>query len=230
MRHPLYLLRRHYSAVIATLALVVALTSAGAWAGTVLVGSKQIRNGSILTQDIHKAAVKSSDIGGSAVQSTDIKTGAVEGSDIGAGEVEPQDVTMPEPEQIQEAGVAAADVGDAVFVLVDEVGTYIKEDPAAEMQVDWSGTAESPFGVDCIFQLRVDGQASAAGAGAIFVPSGAPESVSTTALFSGLSVGPHQIQVWARAPRGGPTPDTRCIVGPSRSGIPQTFIVSEQVV
>ena len=218
MRHPLYLLRRHYSAVVATLALVVALTSAGAMAGTVLIGSKQIRNGSILTQDIHKGGVKSSDIANSTVQS----------GDIGAGEVEPQDVTMPEPEQLQESDVASAPVGTG-FALVDTVGTYAKEDPTSILQVDWTGTAAATE-INCVFQLRVDGAASASGAGVVFVgaDTDSTTSVAASALFEGLSAGPHTVEVWARLSHGS-NPST-CIVGPAGAGISQTFIVSEQVV
>src|ERR1044072_1227515 len=94
-----------YSTVVSTLALVVALTGVGAQASGVFVTSKQIRNGTILSQDIHKSAVKSSDLG----------NGTVKSEDIGSGQVEPQDVTMPSPEQIQEAGggVAMAEVSTA---------------------------------------------------------------------------------------------------------------------
>lgn len=223
MRHPLYLLRRHYSAVVATLALVVALTSAGAMAGTVLIGSKQIRNGSILTQDIHKGGVKSSDIANSTVQS----------GDIGAGEVEPQDVTMPEPEQIREADVASTSVGPE-FALVDTVGSYVKEDPTSILQVDWNGTAQAGTveggGSSCTFQMRVDGQPAPDSGGMVVVSIVAqPLSVSVSALFGALSAGPHTIEVWAKSKTQAPGGDP-CIVGPAGAGIPQSFIVSEQVV
>lgn len=227
MRNAMYLLRRHHSTVISVFALVIALTSAGAWAGTVLVGSKQIRNGSILTQDIHKNAVKTTDIGSNAVGSSDIKTGAVDSSDIGEGQVLPQDVTMPDPAQLQEGDTASAVVGGD-FGLVDQVGTYTKGDPTSALEVDWTGTAAAGE-INCVFQLRVDGQASANGAGLVFVASQTESttSVSATALFDGLGPGPHHIEVWARLTGSGPS---TCTVGPGSAGIGQTFVVSELVV
>jgi hypothetical protein len=221
------LFRRNYANVVATVALVVALTGVGLVQAGVLVTSKQIKNGTIITRDIHKGGVKSSDIGTSAVRSADIQSGAVEGSDIGTGEVMPQDVTMPDPVQLQETGVASIDAGDT-FAHVVTVDTYAKEDPASILQVDWIGTARSPFGTDCIFQIRVDGQPSPDNGGLLFVASGAPVSVSATALFPGLAPGLHAIEIWARQART-PGP-TRCIVGPADAGIAQTFVVSEQVV
>ena len=224
-------LRRNYANVVATLALVVALTGVGAWAGTVLVGSKQIRNGSILTQDIRKGAVKTSDIGGSAVTSPDIASGTVQGIDIGDGQVTPTDVTMPDPDQIQDADTAVGQVGPEAFALVDTVGSYAKEDPASILEVDWTGTANAPE-TSCVFQLRVDGQPSAGGGGLVYVANVGAESttsISVAALFEGLPVGAHTIEVWARSKTsaGSTSP---CIVGPAVAGLPQTFVVSEQVV
>jgi hypothetical protein len=226
-KHRAAFLRRNYANVVATLALFVALTGVGLVQAGVLVTSKQIRNGTILSQDIHKAGVKSSDISTGGVRSADIQSGAVESSDIGAGEVEPQDVTMPEPEQLQEGDVATLDVGDD-FALIDTVGTYSKEDPTSTLQVDWTGSASSPFGADCLFQLRVDGKPSSADGGLIFVASGQPISVSATALFDGFATGSHTIEVWAKQGHG--TGTTRCVVGPAEAGIGQTFVVSELVV
>jgi hypothetical protein len=211
-------LRRNYANVVATLALFVALTGVGLVQAGVLVTSKQIRNGTILSQDIHKAGVKTSDI----------KNGTVESSDIGAGEVEPEDVTMPDPEQLLDADVATANVG-ADFALVDAVGTFTKDDPTSELQVDWTGTANAPS-VSCVFQLRVDGQPAAAGAGLVYVGnvgSNSTTSVSVTALFPQLAVGNHTVEVWARAKTGDSDP---CVIGPAEAGIPQTFVVSELVI
>ncbi len=229
--------RIHHATVISVLALVVALTSAGAWAGTVLVGSKQIRNGSIRSADLHKSAVRSSDIGPSAVTSSDVKDDAVQGpeigegavqtSDIGEGQVQPQDVTAPAPKQLHEVDVAEAEVG-AEFTLVDNVGTYSKEDSTSVLEVDWTGTAEAPT-TSCTFQLRVDGLPSPDGGGLIFVQLGDITSVSAAALFPGLASGEHMIEVWAQS-KPAPGSTDPCIVGPEEAGIPQTFVISERIV
>jgi len=242
-----------YSAVVSTLALVFALGAfciGGAMATGVIVTSKQIKNGSILSQDIHRDAVKTSDIGRDAVGSADIKNESVEGadigngqvggadigagqvdsSDIGNGQVTPQDVTMPDPKQLQESDTSVADIGGDAFVLLDSVGTYVKEDSTSVLEVNWTGTVGSPSGSGCIFQLRVDQQPSAASGGLTFLQSGpeAASSVSADALFTGLQAGPHTVEVWARQTQGPGT--TRCIVGPASPGISQTFVVSEQVI
>lgn len=229
-------LKSNYAAIVATLALVVALVGVpGVTAGGILVTSKQIKNGSILTQDIHKAAVQSSDIGKGAVGSADIKTGGVQSADIGAGQVDssdigagqvtPEDVTMPDPKQLQESDAASAKVGTE-FTKVDEVGTYTKEDGGSILEVNWTGTAVG-VEVPCIFQIRVDGQPSAVGAGATYVGTD-PLSVSVTSIFAGLPAGPHLIEVWAHLTHG-PDP-ANCTVGPAAAGISQTFVISEQIL
>lgn len=230
------------SVALSVVALVAALCGVGgAYAGSVLVTSKQIKNGTIVTQDIHKGGVKSSDvangtiaspdIGNGDVSTADIGTGQVQTADIGEGQVQPQDVTMPEPEQVVEGDIAKAEVGTESFGLIDTVGTYAKEDGAAQLQVDWSGSAAADPQGACIFQVRVDGQAAANGAGQVYLGPSAVISVSTSALFDGLAVGPHTVEVWAMIgsnhnPSGGPF---SCTVGPLTAGVSQTFVVSEQV-
>jgi hypothetical protein len=219
--------KQRYSMVVSTLALVVALTSAGAYAGQALIGGKQIRNGSITSKDIRKKAVKTSDIGTGAVRSTDLSTGAVQSADIGEGQVQAQDITLPAPQQLQSADGASAEVGGD-YARVDIVGSYSKQDPASVLEVTWTGTAAAGFS-PCVFQLRVDGAASGDGAGVIYVQNGTTVSVSASALFSGLGAGAHQIEVWARLTSAGGT-NYPCTVGPAEAGVAQTFVVSEQVV
>jgi hypothetical protein len=223
--------RRNYPSIVATMALVVALVGVpGVTAGGLLITSKQIKNNSITSADIKKSGVKTSDIGTGAVRSADIQTGAVEGSDIGNGEVQPQDVTMPDPQQLVDSATATAKVGSE-FALVANVGSYSKADPAAVLEVDWTGTANAP-GSSCIFQLRVDGQPAPQGAGMVYVTNVGPESttsVAVSALFPGLPPGVHAIELWARI-NNNPGISDPCIVGPSQAGIPQTFVVTEQIV
>jgi len=239
--------RPSYSAVVSTLALAVALAAlcvGGALATGVVVTSKQIKNGTILTQDLHKNAVKSTDIAESSVQSSDIGSDQVQAADIGAGQVDseaigngdvssadigngqvkPDDVTMPPPAQLEAPGVATASAPDA-FVPVDLAGTYAKQDGSSVLEVSWTGTAQTDFSA-CIFQLRVDGSPSADAGGQIYLASGTTLSVSASALFEGFSAGPHQIEVWAKSVLPGAYP---CTVGPAFAELPQTFVISEHV-
>ncbi len=221
-----------YSGVLALAALVAsvaALCVGGAVAGSVLVGSKQIRNGSILTQDIHKAAVKASDIGTGAVRSADLQNGAVQSADIGNDQVEPANLDVPPPAQLKDSGVASI-TPTLSFARVDVVGIYSKEDPASVLEVDWTGSVRGENGGEasgCVFQLRVDGQPAPAGGGEVFARGLA--SVSAAALFPGLGPGPHQIEVWARMTIDTPS-GNNCTVGPAAAGVGQTVVVSEQVV
>jgi hypothetical protein len=216
-------IRDNYAAIVATIALVVALTSAGALAGTVLVGSKQIRNGSILSQDIHKGGVKSSDV----------QNGTIDGADIGNGDVTPEDVTMPDPEQIHEGDVSRLEDPTTDFQLVDVAGSYTKEDPTSLFEVTWTGSAQGENGGEasgCVFQLRVDGQPAAPGTGELFV-KGVNGNVSASALFGALPAGPHQVEVWAHIMLGDTdASNNSCTVGPAEAGIGQTFVASEIVV
>ena len=238
-----------YSRVMSTLALIVALAAlcvGGAIAGGAFVTSKQIKNGAIRAADLHTNAVGSKAISTSAVSASEIKDDAVGAADIGAGQVDseaigtgqvtsteigngevtPQDVTMPDPVQIREDEMASAVVG-ADFEKLAEVGSYQKVDGSSALEVSWTGTAQAPV-VSCVFQLRVDGQASAPGAGAVFVQLGSTVTVGATALFPGLGAGAHTLEVWARTPNPGFTDP--CVVGPAAAGIPQTFVVGERIL
>jgi hypothetical protein len=217
---------KHYSTVVSTLALFVALTMSGAYAID-KIGSKQIQNGSIRTADLHKGAVKSAKIGTGAVKSADIGKDAVETADIEAGAVTPAEVDMPEPEQLQ-ASTASANVGTS-FGFVGTLGTYTKEDPASELRVDWTGTAAGEK--SCVFEVRVDGKPSGSGTGQVFVSAAGPLSVSVTSLFPELPAGSHTIEVWSRITDTNGTADgtATCTVGPAAAGIAQTVVIDEIV-
>jgi hypothetical protein len=207
--------------VLAAFALAIALSGVtGALAGQLLIGSKQIRNGSVLTQDIHQNTLKSGDI----------RNSTIDGADIGAGEVGSTDLTLPPSEQLVEQSASAAPVGPAAFSQVDVIGTYAKEDPTSTLAVEWNGTAAAPDPASCIFQLRVDGQPSTGTGGEVFVGIQQALSVSTAALFAGLPAGTHTIEVWAQAGEQhmGEGPFT-CTVGPPATGVTQTFPVAELV-
>lgn len=242
-----------HSGVLALLALALALVAAVggiASAAGVFVTTRDIKNGTILSQDIHNNQVKSADVKNGTVASGDIKTGGVTSPDIGTGQVgsedigegevhtgdiggnqvTPSDVNLPESEQIVEPpkDVASAEVGPD-FALIDSAGAYTKEAAESVLEVTWTGTAKAEFGAGlgsskCVFQLRVDGNA-AAGAGEAFVENSSINA-SVTALFAGLGVGPHNIEVWAKSAESG---TAKCIVGPAEIGIGQTFTIAEQV-
>lgn len=223
---------------IAALALVVALSGiGGAMAGQALITGKQIRNGSLTTQDYKKGSVQTSDVKNGSIESADVENGAVESADlkdsgittadIGANQVTATDIEVPDPKQSTENGAASAEVGTD-FTLIDPVETYVKQDPTSALEVSWTGSASAGFS-PCQFQIRVDGQAAAAGAGAIYVANGTVNgNVSTSALFSGLPSGPHDVSIYARAVNPGqPFP---CTVGPAEAQLTQTFITAELVL
>lgn len=236
--------------VVALLALIIAVLGTslvGANAAGVFVTSRQIKNGTILSQDVHKNALNSGDIKNSSIDGVDIGTGQVEGSDIGTGQVGTTDIAtegvtapdvannsltgedleLPDPSEVQDPGVAKATVNGETYSLIDVAGKYSMVEAAA-LEVTWTGSAaegeDNVIHSPCVFELRVDGQPSSGGGGEVFVRGKA--SVSMSVLFPGLAAGEHQIEVWARHAGGS---DTSCIVGPNELGIDQSFIVAEQV-
>jgi hypothetical protein len=224
-------LRRHSALLVATVALVVALVGVpGVTAGGLLVTSKNVKNNSITSADIKKSTLKTSDIGTGAVRSADIQTGAVESADIGAGEVTPEDVTMPDPAQIKYSGTSMIEipVGNKDFHKVTDLGSYTKVDATAALELTWTGSVEGHNGGEasgCVFQLRVDGSPSPNGGGEVFGLN--LVSVSASALFPGLAVGPHTIEVWARVNLA---TDSQCTVGPQKAGIGQTVLAEEKIL
>lgn len=217
------------------LSLIAAVGGVASATGVLITSTKQIKNGIIVSQDIKNNQVKSADvkndtinsadIGNGDVASTDIGEGEVHSGDIGSNQVTPSDVSLPESEQIVEApkDVASAEVGSS-FALVDNVGTYEKEAAESVLEVSWTGSAVAGgITPQCVFQLRVDG-VGVTGAGELFTgPS--PWSGTVAANFSGLTVGSHHIEVWAKSTVGAST----CTVGPVEAGIGQTFTIAEAV-
>lgn len=173
-------------------------------------------------------AVGTSDIDAGAVTSEQIGNGDIKSQDIGDGEVTPEDITVPGPQQFV-IGTTSGSVG-AEYGKVADVGTYRKQDPTSILSVGWNGTAEAPR-QSCVFQLRVDGQPAPGDAGLTFVSLEAFSTinVASSALFPGLGGGNHTIEVWARAITGGAAITDPCVVGSEEAGIPQTFVVSEEL-
>ncbi|HET7588587.1 MAG TPA: hypothetical protein VFK14_00155 [Solirubrobacterales bacterium] len=247
MTNPLYkrfsrVLRRSYPSVAATVALVVALVGVpGVTAGGLLVTTKQIKNGTIRAKDIHKGAIRTASIRKNAVLSADIQTGAIESSDIGegqvttgdigTGQVTPEDVTMPAPGQLKFAGTATIEPpqGALDFAKLVDLGTYTKSTAESALEVTWTGSVEGRNGGEvsgCVFQLRIDGKPAPGGGGEVFGLN--LVSVSSSAVFTGLSPGPHTIEVWAKVNVA--TTSNRCTVGPEKAGVDQTVVASEKVL
>jgi hypothetical protein len=213
------------SLVISTLALVVALTTAGAWAQTNLITGAQIKNGTLTTKDLHNNTVASTDIHNGTVSTADIGSEQVTSPDIGANQVTPTDVQLPPPSETTPNGVSGP-VTDQFTKLAD-VGTYNKTQAESLLNVTWSGAVASGSGTNCVFQVRVNGAEPNAGGGEVFSTQGAV-NVSTTALFAGIGTGPLTVEVWAKysAQFSAPT----CILGPSNPGIDNTFVITEEVI
>lgn len=199
-------LQSRYSTVVSTLALVVALTAAGAWA---------LERNSIGSKELKRGAVKSAEIKGSAVRSSDIRSDAVTSEDL----------SLAAPGLSQQTGEVSAPVGSEYEKLAT-IGSYEKQTADTVLNVSWSGTVGLTAG-PCSFQLRVDGAPDDQGSGEVFASSGSlGESVSVEALFSGFGVGTHEIEVWARASNAGDA----CVLSPAGTGIGQTVVVQEVVV
>jgi hypothetical protein len=207
-------LKSNYSAIVATLALIIAVGTGGALASGVIT-SKDIKNGSILSKDIKNAQVKS----------PDIKDSTIDGADIGAGEIGASELNLPAPTQIA-SGETSGPVG-AAFGKLATVGTYTKQEAESVLQVEWTGAVAPGVGTNCVFQLRVNGAPPQAGGGEVFAASSAV-NVSTVGLFPALGVGPLAIEIWAKY-SAKVTQAPTCIVGPSNPGIASTFVIGEAV-
>ena len=211
-----------------------------------VVKSSDIHRNAVKTTDLAKSAVRSSDLAKSAVRSADLATnsvrstdlaadsvesaelgnGTVQSVDIGADQVQPSDLGLPAAEQVVAPGAAVGQVGEE-FSLVTTLDSYAKVDPTTALEVVWNGSAEAGFS-PCQFQIRVDGQPPVAGAAIAYVQNGSINgAVTRTGLFSGLTAGPHEVQIWARSTTpGGPFP---CTVGPDAAGIAQSVSYTELV-
>lgn len=217
-----------FSTAISVVALVAALCGVGgAYAGSVIITSKQIKNGTILSTDIHKAGVKSTDVANGTISSADIGNGDVTSTDIGANQVTPADVSMPAPLQVIPP-TASGPVTTEGFSKLADVATYSKAQSESVLEVNWSGAVTSGPGTNCIFQLRVDGNEPSGGGGEVFAQA-TPVNVATSAQFTGLAAGDVTVQIWAKATAiiG---PGGSCVIGPSNPSIDTTIGIVEQIV
>lgn len=248
-----------YSAIVSTLALVVALTGAGAYAlgvGPDSVGTRSIKDGAVRNVDVHNGAIHSPKIAPSAVDTRALGDGvvdnsALESSSVGSsnlqsdavdnsalapasvgttniqeGAVTADALTLPPPVQVQSSQVATGTF-DSTFKQLGVLGTYSKQDPTSVLQVVWSGAAKASS-FSCVFQIRVDGQPAGPEAGLGFVSfSGASANVASSAQFTGLPTGQHEVEVWAHVVSNGGS-DT-CTLSPPEAGIGQTVTIQEVV-
>lgn len=224
-------MRKHYSSVVATLALILSLGGT-AYAVTALepnsVGTVQLKAG----------AVRSTDLAANAVRTTDIRKDAVRSSDVATNGIQSADVNLPDPTLTTEAdGAGSFAPADGTYVKLDDVGTFDKVDPTSAIEVDWSGVVASRFSpssgtsIPCGLQLRVDGAVELRGAGELYVGSGDTTSAATSAIFEGLPVGTHTVELWARSlGMGGAPAPANCVVGPDDADVSQTATVTELAI
>lgn len=232
---------RHYANVVATVALVVALTTGGAYAVDKIggdqikpraIGAKHIKRGAIQARHIRRNSVRSAQLSRNAVKTASIAPDAVTSDEIGDGEVVPDDLTLPAPVELRAAAgsFAPGSVGTA-YSLVADVGRFVKVDQGSALHITWTGSARSG-NTGCIFQIRLDD--GSVGGGEFYVEPGSKTvAASATALFKGVSAGEHRIQVWARAPEGDPglgmSEPHHCTVAPVQATVPNSFVAAEQV-
>lgn len=138
---------------------------------------------------------------------------------------------MPDPVQFKVAQSATVEPpkGDLDFQKVLDLATYTKTVASSALEVTWAGSVEGHNGGEvsgCVFQLRVDGNPAAAGGGEVFGLNLA--SVSGVAIFPGLGIGAHTIEVWAKV--NVDTTSNRCTVGPAKAGMDQTVVAHEIVI
>jgi hypothetical protein len=211
-------MRNKTPTIISIVALVFAM-GAVANAARVYITGANIKNNTISTRDLHNGGVNSVDLHNNGVTS----------EDLAPESVEEEALSLPEPEETTPNTLNAAVSSE--FGRMGTVATYQKEEPDSVVVVSLSGAVVSGPATNCVFQLRINGQQAQAGGGEVFAGSQAV-NVSTEALFTGLSAGPVEVEIWGRAslfvPGGGPTGPT-CIVGPANPGIDTTVIVSEEV-
>lgn len=215
---------------LALLAVVIAMVGAcvaGAGAAGLFVTGKQIRNGSITAKDLHRNAVGSKAISSGAVKSAEIGSGQVQAADIGADQVTAQALSLPSPKQVV-VGPSTGAVGPSFGPLV-KVADYDKTSAGSVLRVDWNGVAANGESTNCIFQVRVNGQAPQNGAGEVFGGWSEPVNVSTSALFQGLGAGAVSVEVWARYTFK-MTDSPTCKLNPAPNpGLSSTFVISEDV-
>lgn len=230
------------SLILSTLALVVALTGVGLVQAGVIVTSKQIKNGTIVSADIHKAGVKSTDVANGTIGSADIGNGDVGGVDIGEGQVGAGDIganqVTPTDVEFPPAAIATPDtingpVTVGTFAKLGTLDTLQKVQAESSLEVTLAGVVSNGQNTGgCVFQLRVNGAPPVAGGGEAFASS-QPVNVGPTTAFEGVAAGSVEIEVWAKAGDFVPGPgvtQASCIVGPGNPGIDTTVLAIEQVV
>jgi hypothetical protein len=95
--------RLTYANVVATLALFIAVSTGGAYAANT-IGSSDVIDESLLSQDIKNGEVKTADIGADAMTSSKLANGSVQNSDLG-----PDAVTT---SKIKAGSVGTTDIAD----------------------------------------------------------------------------------------------------------------------
>lgn len=221
--------QRNYANVVSTIALVIALTGTAAFAATTLgrntVGSKQIRKAAVSTSELHKRSVTPSKIRRNAVRAKQLATASVDSTAIQDGAVSADQLALPAPTLVLSNGEQSANVDDG-FERVAALGTIDKQTLDSKLSLDWTGVV-SAGPSPCVFQLRVDGQPGATGAGEVFVQNSVTMTASVESLFA-AGPGTHQLEVWARTVNSGGA-SYPCTVDPDGTGVSQTVVLQELV-
>jgi hypothetical protein len=217
------------SILLSVVALVAALGGvAGAGAAGVLIGSKQIKNGTVKSIDLRNNGVQSADLTNGGVSSADLQDNGVSSPDLAPGSVEGEAIDVAGPVQCQVAG-AVTIVPTLEFQKVTDLCTYTKVEGVTPLEVDWTGSVEGRNGGEaggCTFQLRANDVPSAQGGGETFGKGLSPANAA--AIFAGIPAGPVTVSVWAKISIDSPIGNS-CTVGPEAAGIVQTVTVAEAI-
>jgi hypothetical protein len=123
----------------------------------------------------------------------------------GSGLVGWSTLAVPRPSSL--TGTFAAD-----FVKIGDMGSYIKQQDASVLEIQYSGRICVGVIADdlVIFELRVDGLPSSAGPARTLLQYGEegclPSHPATfSGIFGGLSAGSHTVSMWVRAESSGMT-------------------------
>src|SRR3954468_14440588 len=143
--------RPSHSTVVSYLALFVAVGTGGAYAANT-IGSSDVIDESLLSQDLKNGEVKNADIGADAMTSSKLANGSVQNSDLG-----PDAVTT---SKIKAGNVGTTDLAAGAVTSAKVGDDSLTGDDVAESSLGPVPQADTLDGFDWTFFLAADGTAA----------------------------------------------------------------------